>query len=143
VTTLPLTVPELVIDVEGEPIPQGSLIPVRRGARTVLVSDNPRLKGWRAAVVAAAEARMRLAGWVTLDCACSVTVDFYLERPVSAPRTRLRPDRRPDVDKAARAILDALTTAQAFRDDARVVELIARKHYAHQTIGARIVVSAL
>jgi Holliday junction resolvase RusA-like endonuclease len=120
---------ELTIDACGTPIPQGSMIAVRRGRKTVLVPDNASdLKPWREAITTAAGARARLDSWVTLDGPCKVILDFYLDRPAAARRRRW-PHVRPDIDKLARACLDALK-GTAFIDDARVVELIARKHYA-------------
>lgn len=140
--TLPLDTATLTIDVQGVPIPQGSMIPVKRGKRIVLISDNPRLTPWRADIAAAAAARMRVTGWTRLDAACAVTIDFWLPRPASASR-REHPCVRPDVDKLARACLDSLTAAGVIEDDARVCTLVARKHYALRTAGARIEVKAL
>lgn len=142
-TVLPLALPALVIDVDGTPVQQGSMIPVTRGGRTVLVPDNSAaLKKWREHVVDVAQARMRVEGWETLDGPIAVTIDFYLERPASEPN-RARPHVRPDIDKLARAVLDSLTMAGVYVDDSRVVDLHPRKHYAHQVVGARIVVAAL
>ncbi len=42
--------------------------------------------------------------------------------------------------RQVRSTLDALTTAGAIDDDARVIEIIARKHYAHRWTGATITV---
>jgi Holliday junction resolvase RusA-like endonuclease len=143
VTALPLTVPELTIDVEGTPVQQGSMIPVTRKGKTVLVPDNSAaLKKWREHVVKIAQARMRLEQWATLDGPSAGTLDFYLARPVSEPR-RPRPHVRPDIDKLARAVLDSLTMAKVYVDDSRVVDLHPRKHYATKLIGARIVVRGL
>jgi Holliday junction resolvase RusA-like endonuclease len=41
-----------------------------------------------------------------------------------------------------RSTLDALTTAGTIEDDARVVEIVARKHYSKSSRGARIGISA-
>lgn len=129
---------ELTIDVVGEPVSQGSMIPIRRGRKTVLVPDNASdLKPWRDAITQAAGARMRLHDWVTLDGPVKVICDFYLPRPASAGK-RAYPHVRPDIDKLARAALDAMTAAKVYVDDARVVELIARKHYATEVCGVRI-----
>ena len=38
-------------------------------------------------------------------------------------------DKRPDVDKLARAVLDAITESGTLRDDCQVVALSARKRY--------------
>ena len=68
----------------------------------------------------------------------AVVIDFYLQRPSSAPKRRTMPDRRPDLDKLVRSTFDALTTASVIEDDARIVEIVARKHYATSWCGARI-----
>lgn len=59
---------------------------------------------------------------------CTVVIDFYLPRPASAPKHRALPDRRSDLDRLIRSTLDALTTAGAVQDDARVVDVSVRKH---------------
>ncbi|HXF73588.1 MAG TPA: RusA family crossover junction endodeoxyribonuclease, partial [Actinomycetota bacterium] len=57
-----------------------------------------------------------------------VEATFYLRRPKrGAP---IYPVRRPDLDKLTRGLLDALTAASVFGDDAQVVDLIVRKRYA-------------
>lgn len=133
---------QLVIDVLGEAIPQGSKTPVQRGRKIVLIEDNPRLKPWRHQVVTAALARIRLVGWRMVDGPVRVEVDFYLPRPPAAAR-RWRPHVKPDVDKLARAVLDALSIAGVVADDARVVSLRVEKWYAARTVGARVVVTDL
>lgn len=97
--------------VEGEPIPQGSMKAFVRGRRAVLVSDNPRLKEWRATIAANAPALM-LEGAVRLD------VGFVMPKPKSVKR--LLPHVRPDLDKLIRALLDGLT-GKCFKDDSQVV----------------------
>lgn len=133
----------LTIDVAGEAIPQGSMQAFVRGGRAILTSDNPRLKQWRTAITTHVQARMRLTGATILDEPVTVRIDFWLPRPPSIPRRRVWPAVRPDLDKLVRACLDALTTAAVYADDARVVELVARKHYADGQCGVRIRVRAM
>lgn len=130
---------ELVVDVIGTPAPQGSKKHVGRG---ILVEMSKLVTPWRQDVAAAATAEMLKVSWVCLDGPCVVRIDFYLRRPVSAPKRRVWPDRQPDVDKLARSSLDALSTAGVFADDARVVDLHVVKHFAVAGLptGARIVV---
>lgn len=54
---------------------------------------------------------------------------FALPRPRSRPKRDHWPDRRPDLDKLGRALLDALTGI-VFLDDAQVVALDPTKEYA-------------
>lgn len=141
--TTPTTTTRLVIDVTGQPIPQGSMVGFKRGRSVVVIPDNAtELKPWRKAVTSVAQARARLTGWLTIDGPVAVTLDFYLARPTAAKKRRW-PHVRPDIDKLTRACLDGLTDAAVFVDDARVVELHARKHYAEATTGVRIVVEPM
>ena len=63
---------------------------------------------------------------VKLDGALGVALWFYLAKPKSVQRQY--PAVVPDIDKLARAILDALK--KVITDDARIVDLFVRKRYA-------------
>lgn len=125
----------LSFDVVGLPAPQGSKRHVGRG---VLVESSRLVAPWRDSVAYACRAAIAEAGWQTLDEACVASVWFYLPRPKSAPKRRIWPDRKPDIDKLARSTLDALGTAGAYTDDARVVSLRLTKVYADGWTGATI-----
>lgn len=114
----------VVVHVLGEPIPQGSMRAVARGR---IVSDNARLKPWRATVAAFVHEAM--AGRPPLVGPLEVRATFVLPRPKSAPRRRWAPEKKPDLDKLLRALLDAATTGGAWVDDAQVVAVTARKVY--------------
>jgi crossover junction endodeoxyribonuclease RusA len=59
----------------------------------------------------------------------AIELHFGLPKPKSAPkRRRVWPDKRPDLDKLIRAVLDALTQV-IFADDSQVVEIRATKDY--------------
>lgn len=129
--------------VRGQPAGQGSkrLGRTKRG-RPIILEDSRRTKPWRAIVRAAAiDAGLReLSGDVL------VTIVILFARPASHYRKdgRLRdglPDRpgRLDVDKAARAILDALKGV-AYADDRQVAPLHVDRHWAErpEDEGARI-----
>jgi Holliday junction resolvase RusA-like endonuclease len=132
---------ELVIKVIGTPAPQGSKsYKGHRAGKPVLVESCAAVTAWRQAVECAAREAMRRTGFTTMFGPSTITVDFYLARPGSVPKRRTVPDRRPDLDKLVRSTLDALTTAGTLQDDARVVEICARKHYASDVAGARITV---
>lgn len=121
----------MTFTVFGVPQPQGSAKAfMPKGARfPVVTSDNPQLKGWRHLV--AAEASRALAGGrgVCLDGPIRVCAEFYLPRPKSLARKHRAHLTRPDVDKLARGVLDALTGV-LWRDDAQVVQLKVTKAYA-------------
>jgi Holliday junction resolvase RusA-like endonuclease len=142
VTALPLTVPVLTIDVCGIPAPQGSKIGrALPGGGVSLREANKALPAWRAAVIAATQARMRLTGWTKLDGPIGLRVDFYMPRPASV--TRERPTVPPDGDKMLRAVADSLKLAAAIVDDSRIVSWHAEEWYAKTITGARIVVKAI
>jgi crossover junction endodeoxyribonuclease RusA len=123
--------PALQFRVVGLPVTQGSKRAVLRGARAGLIDANDaKLRPWREAVRAVATDawgnRPPVAGPVR------VVVLFALHKPASAPKTRRTwpmGARSGDVDKLARAVLDAMTDAGIWRDDAQVVRLEVVKDY--------------
>lgn len=119
----------LEFDVYGLPQPQGSakaFVP-KGWTRPVVTSDNPNLKDWRRLVASAAQPHAPTTG--LLAGPVRLTLAFALARPQSLPKKRTHHITRPDVDKLARAVLDALTGI-LLRDDSQVVELVASKAYA-------------
>lgn len=127
------------VRVHGTPFPQGSKIIRRsRGGRVWLADDNAhRLKAWRDLVASAwtNSGAERVTGAAALD------VTFIVPRPGGHYGTgrnsgRLRPSAPavpavlPDLDKYLRATMDALTRADAWEDDGRVVSIRAAKVYA-------------
>lgn len=108
------------ITVLGAVGPQGSKRSVGNGR---MIESSEKVRPWRDSV--AWEAR---AANVKVDGPVSVELIFTMRKPKSAPkRRRTWPDRKPDIDKCCRSTLDALVTAGAIEDDARVVELKALK----------------
>jgi Holliday junction resolvase RusA-like endonuclease len=139
----------IAFNVYGIPGPQGSKkgIAITKKNKTTgvreytgkvaMLESSAKVKPWRAAVVEAAKAALP----APLPGGVNVSITFYLPRPrahygtgrnsgvlkASAP---LYPAVKPDVDKLVRATLDGLTTAGAYADDARVVDLHSSKRYA-------------
>lgn len=111
----------LSVFVAGNPAPQGSIryLGQSKAGRAILTGDCVRTKPWREDIRAALiDARGRpktyLDGEVCLD------MEFILPRPKSAPKKRrASADKRPDMDKLIRAVLDAITSAGVWRDDAQ------------------------
>jgi crossover junction endodeoxyribonuclease RusA len=123
--------------VAGCPAPQGSKVRTPYGMREA----SKHVPAWREAVRSAAVVAMDAddgfvpvaAGAVRLD------VQFVFKRPTGHYRsgarwTELRPrfvqarrSYRPDVDKLARAVMDALTAAGVWSDDAQVDRLVVEK----------------
>lgn len=151
--TVDLTILVDVI-VRGLPAPQGSkrAIVHRTTGKAVTMESSKRVKPWRDAVrstVADAWHGGRYDGPVIVE------IIFFFPRPRShygtgkfADRLKLSappyPAGPPDADKLARSTLDGITSAGLWTDDARVVDLIARKRYcsadALEHPGARIIV---
>jgi len=103
--------------------------------RVVIVDDNDKaLKSWRQEIV---DAMQRSKPPQALNCAVAVSVIIYVPRPQAHYRTNgeLKPGaaRVPaagrDIDKIARAILDAGTYACWWVNDARVSDLRLRRRY--------------
>lgn len=126
----------LSFTVFGEAIPQGSAKAFQPrykdgspAGRIIVTSDNPRLRGWRQLVAESASAALEGTGWHAGVGAITLTATFYLPRP-KVLGTKTKPHlTRPDVDKLARAVGDALTGV-CWHDDSQVVDLRVQKVYA-------------
>ena len=109
--------------VPGLPQPKGSM---KALTTRVVVSNNPALKPWTlSAQWLAKEAMMnrdRFWGAVAVD------VVAVFERPKTLPKRITAKITKPDVDKLARAVLDAMTGI-VFLDDAQVVTLLIQKTF--------------
>jgi len=132
------------IFVRGVPVPKGSLrafvVKTKRAAiagermseqhfahRAIVTSDNPKTRPWERLLRERISAEWEGPAW---DGPLELTVTFSLLRPKSvSAKKRLWPDVRPDLDKLARAVKDALTGSGALRDDAQIVALVAEKRY--------------
>ena len=117
---------ELRLTVYGTPKPQGSKIRTKFAVRE---SGGEDLKLWREAV--RSEAADHRDG--VMMGPVSVMLNFSVSKPKSAPkRRRTWPVVAPDLDKLCRAVLDALTHAGVWKDDAQVIGLYARKMYVNE-----------
>jgi Holliday junction resolvase RusA-like endonuclease len=112
----------LELTVYGEPAPQGSKRYVGvKGGRGVLIESSKKVRPWRQDIVAAV--REVIGDSPPLDGALIARMVFTVTKPSSAPRRRRTwPSRKPDLSKLVRATEDALVTAGAIADDARIVE---------------------
>lgn len=121
----------LTFTVYGQPQPQGStraFIP-RGWNRPVITTDNKRLKPWRQEVAAVAREQMQDAGadLVPRPLAVRVEAQFYFARPKSAKKHQIDKTTKPDVEKLARALLDALSGI-CYEDDAQVSQGVFAKY---------------
>lgn len=133
----------LEVFVPGRPAPQGSKRHVGNG---VMIESSKHVGTWRDDVRAALTDDLGQPRHRFGDVAVAVGLVFVMPRPASTPKRRTPPAiRKPDIDKLARAILDALTSAGVVADDARVVDLHACKRLADldETPGCKIRVEAL
>jgi crossover junction endodeoxyribonuclease RusA len=124
-TTLPV-IPAVVLAlfVPGRPAPQGSKRHVGRG---ILIESSKACGPWRT-VVAYHVAQVHTGA--PLDGPLAIRLGFVMPRPTSTPKRRTPPAvKKPDVDKLARAVLDALTGV-AWRDDSQITDLRASKRLA-------------
>lgn len=115
--------------VPGSPAPQGSkAFKGTRGGRAILVESSRALGPWRERVALVAHQAMRDAGNAgPYTGAVVVDLAFVLPRPKSAPKLKVvAATKRPDLDKLARACLDAITGV-IVADDSQVVGLRAAK----------------
>lgn len=124
---------EVEFFVFGFPLPKGSGSAMFRGGRPsgfMEMADKKTkkrpaggLRRWQSAVRERArnEIVSPIQGPVTLE------IEFHLERP-RKPKF-IYPASKPDLDKLARSVFDALSGI-AYEDDSRVVQLVASKRYA-------------
>lgn len=123
----------ITLFVPGRPAPQGSKRHVGNG---IMIESSKAVKPWRIEVMWAA----REACPAPINGAAAVRLDFVMPRPKSAPKRSTPPAiKRPDLDKIARAVLDAITGV-IVADDSQVVDLHATKRIAEigETPGVHI-----
>jgi crossover junction endodeoxyribonuclease RusA len=115
--------------VSGQAKPKGSMRAFTpKGSRfPILTSSNASLKDWEQIVrhVAQKYSDVYTTGPVRIRLRFNLPRPKSLSAKVSRPHTK-----RPDVDKLARAVLDALTGV-LFKDDSQVYYLTATKMYAN------------
>lgn len=143
-TGLPTPHTGLAFFAPGVPVAQGSKRHVGRG---VMVETAKGLQPWRDSVMAAV---LRVGAAVRFHGPVEVSMAFFFPRPAnhygtgknagnlkeSAPRFK---QSAPDIDKLARAVLDAVVQSGVLQDDSLVVLLHAEKTYSDRP-GARVVI---
>lgn len=121
--------------VPGEPIPQGSTRAFMHNGKPKVTNQTPKLRKYRRELVKA----LKDAGAPFFDGPLAVNLVFYLDRPKSHYGTGKNADKRkdsspyhhltrPDLDKLARSVLDALT-GTVVKDDSQVVTIVCHKRY--------------
>ena len=119
----------LWLHVPGSPAPQGSKsFKGFRNGRGILVESSAAVGPWRERIALAAHNAM--SGRTLMTGPIDITMLFVLPRPKSAPKRTTPPAvKRPDLDKLARAVLDALTNV-VFSDDSQVTSIGCAKRLA-------------
>lgn len=116
----------IAFHVRGLPVSQGSARAWLVNGKPVITSTAKGLATWRRLVADVAQGYAPPDLW---EGPLHVDLTFGLPKPKSAPKTRrVWPDKRPDLDKLTRAVLDSLTHI-VFRDDSQIVGLSAVKDY--------------
>jgi crossover junction endodeoxyribonuclease RusA len=109
----------------GVPITQGSMRSLGKG-RPMIHENQTELEAWRHTIGWTARAARQ--PWWVMSGAKELTVVFYLPKPKSYPKRVTYPTKKHDIDKLARAVLDALKGI-LYDDDGQVTDLTARKRF--------------
>lgn len=129
--------------VQGKPIPQGSLNPMpfrrKNGKMGVNVFQKPELLEWREKI-AHTVAESEGFEFFPKETSVQVNLIFHLLKPKSSKREKPC-CKGIDLDKACRAVLDALTGV-VYDDDCQVCYLVCSKDYvtSEEEQGVRILV---
>jgi crossover junction endodeoxyribonuclease RusA len=132
---------EIAVDVPGIPVPQGSVRAFKAKSGKVVTQNDPTgsIERWRGDIRSALRG---LVPGVLVSEPVAMRLSFRFPRPAAhylpANQSRREPELRldaphwkasePDVDKLARAVLDALTGV-VYADDALVTSIVAAKRY--------------
>jgi Holliday junction resolvase RusA-like endonuclease len=104
-----------------------------RGGRAIVTEGKGKGReshaAWRQAVATAARDWQDLHHQALLDGPLAVRIEFLLHKPASTPKRKIWADRKPDLDKLVRSVLDAVDKV-VIAEDSRVVSLTASKRYA-------------
>lgn len=114
--------------IPGKAAPQGSKKAFVINGRAVLVDASEGNKAWRKLVTATLE---RDPGLIRFKGAVNVNLSFTMEQAKSNKTTLMT--QKPDIDKLARSVLDAMTDSFLIEDDSRVVYLVVSKRWADET----------
>lgn len=121
-----MTVERIAFEVRGNPVSEGSTRVWMVKGKPITTHGSKGLGAWRRVVADMAQQYAPDEPW---DGPVAVVLLFTRSRPKSEPkRRRTWPDRKPDLDKWIRAVLDALTGV-IFNDDGQVVEIRATKEW--------------
>ena len=116
--------------VSGTPIPKGSTkaFYIKKLNRVITTNANKETTGWESRVAYSAQKIQEEKDFYTTDkhVGYEIAITFSFNRPTSLPKKYNLKTTRPDLDKLARAILDAVTRV-LIPDDAQVIGISCRK----------------
>lgn len=120
---MPTSHSDRIVFIPGNPAPQGSKRHLGNG---IMVESSKAVKPWRVDVAWTVREYFP----TPLDGAVRLELEFVMPRPKSAPKRSTPPAvKRPDLDKLARAVMDAITGV-VVADDSQIIELVASKRLA-------------
>lgn len=111
--------------IPGKAAPQGSKKAFVIQGRAVLVDASEGNKAWRKLVTTTLAQDPDL---IRFKGAVNVSLSFFMEKAKSNKTTLMT--QKPDIDKLARSVLDAMTDSFVIEDDSRVVYLVITKRWA-------------
>jgi len=114
--------------IPGKAAPQGSKKAFVIQGRAVLVDASEGNKAWRKLVTTTLA---QDPGLIRFKGAVNVNLSFTMEQAKSNKTTLMT--QKPDIDKLARSVLDAMTDSFLIEDDSRVVYLVVSKRWADET----------
>jgi len=138
--------PSIAFTVHGKAVAKGSIraFQPKGMTRPVLTSTSKGLKAWESDIRGELQVVMAKAPQSDLlalfDAPVAVGLRFHIAKP-RRPKNKHYPTAKPDIDKLARAAVDALSSV-VFRDDAQVVALQVRKVYAEAGAKVEIVIES-
>lgn len=107
------------------------------------VYNPPSADAWKACVISAFLVRK----YRTITGPVRLRVRFFLPRPTgmkTAGEHDVPHEKKPDVDNLLKAVMDAMTEARVWKDDALVYAIEVEKWYAHEKkTGAQIIVETV
>ena len=115
------------IYVPGKAEPQGSKKAFVINGRAVLVDASGGNKAWRKLVTEAIRSHN---DYIRLPGPVNVSLAFFMQRAKSNKTALMA--QKPDIDKLARSVLDAMTDAEIIEDDSRVIYLTISKRWNDQ-----------
>lgn len=138
--------PSISFTVHGKAVAKGSMraFQPKGMTRPVLTSTAKGLKAWESDIRGELQSAMKLNHpdivRALFDAPIAVGLKFHMPKP-KKPKNKHYPTTKPDIDKLARAAVDALSSV-IFRDDAQVVALQVRKVFAAAGAKVEIVVES-